>query len=143
MRAWIVSPTRRWRRCSTPSVAWSGREFLIERFDDSIRHAARGAAVVRATGQGQFAPLILSGQAMSATARGELSVATALLEEAMETAEVAANDYLTSAVLTARALVAAATGDLDGARRAAEQSVALVAVAERGHCPRWPARGSP
>ena len=114
-------------------LVWA--EFLIERFEDSIRHAARGAAVVRATGQGQFAPLILSGQAMSATARGELSVATALVEEALETAEVAANDYLTSAVLTSSALVAAATGDLDGARRAAERSVALVAVAERGHLP--------
>ena len=65
-------------------LVWA--EFLIERFDDSIRHAARGAAVVRATGQGQFAPLILSGQAMSATARGDLSAATALLEEALETA---------------------------------------------------------
>ena len=110
-------------------LAWA--EFLIERFDDSIRHAARGAAVVRATGQGQFAPLILSGQAMSATARGDLSAATALLEEALEMAAVAANDYLTSAVLTATAHVVAATGDLDGARRAAEQSVARVTGA--GH----------
>ncbi len=114
-------------------LAWA--EFLIERFDDSIRHAARGAAVVRATGQGQFAPLILSGQAMSATARGDLSAATALLEEAMEMATIAANDYLTSAVLTSVAHVVTATGDIESARRAAEQSVALVTVAERGHLP--------
>ena len=105
-------------------LVWA--EFLIERFDDSIRHATRGAAVVRATGQGQFAPLILSGQAMSLTARGELAAATAALDDAMEAATVAANDYLTSAVLTSSAHVATATGDLDGARRAAEQSVARV-----------------
>ena len=49
----------------------------------------------------------------------------------MEAAAVAANDYLTSAVLTATAHVVAATGDLDGARRAAEQSVARVTGA--GH----------
>ena len=69
------------------------------------------------------------------TARGDLPVAMVTLEEAMEMAAVAANDYLTSAVLIAAAHVATATGDLDGARRAAEQSVTLVAVAERGHLP--------
>jgi len=110
-------------------LVWA--EFLTERYDDSIRHATRGAAVVRATGQGQFAPLILSGQAMSLTARGDLAATTAALDDAMEAATVAANDYLTSAVLTTRAHVAAATGDLDGARRAAEQSVERVTGA--GH----------
>ncbi len=110
-------------------LVWA--EFLIERFDDSIRHATRGAAVVRATGQGQFAPLILSGQAMSLTARGDLAATTAALDDALEAATVAANDYLTSAVLTARAHVATASGDLDGARRASEQSVERVTGA--GH----------
>ena len=53
------SPTTR-SRCHLDAVsrlAWA--EYFIERFDDSIRHAARGVAVARATGQGQFAPLIL------------------------------------------------------------------------------------
>ena len=112
-------------------LAWA--EYLIERFDDSIRHAARGVAVARATGQGQFAPLILGAQALSTTIRGDLSAATALQEEAIETAELAANDYVTSAVLTATANIAMATGDLDRARRAAERSVACVADLEGGH----------
>ena len=38
-------------------LAWA--EFLIERYDDAIRHAARGVAVARATGQDQFVPLIV------------------------------------------------------------------------------------
>ena len=112
-------------------LAWA--EYLIERFDDSIRHAARGVAVARATGQGQFAQLILSAQALSTTIRGDLSAATALQEEAIETAELAANDYLTSGVLTATANIAMATGDLERARRAAERSVACVADVEGGH----------
>ena len=116
---------------SVSRLAWA--EYLIERFDDSIRHAARGVAVARATGQGQFAQLILSAQALSTTIRGDLSAATALQEEAVETAEVAANDYLTSGVLTASANIAMATGDLEGARRAAERSVACVADVEGGH----------
>ena len=112
-------------------LAWA--EYLIERFDDSIRHAARGVAVARATGQGQFAQLILSAQALSTAIRGDLSAATALQEEAIETAELAANDYLTSGVLTATANIAMATGDLDRARRAAERSADCVADVEGGH----------
>jgi ATP/maltotriose-dependent transcriptional regulator MalT len=116
---------------SVSRLAWA--EYLIERFDDSIRHAARGVAVARATGQGQFAQLILSAQALSATVRGDLSAAVALQEEAIETAELAGNDYLTSGVLTATANIAMATGDLERARRAAERSVACVAGVEGGH----------
>ena len=116
---------------SVSRLAWA--EYLIERFDDSIRHAARGAAVARATGQGQFAQLILSAQGLSTAIRGDLSAATALQEEAIETAELAANDYLTSGVLTATANIAMATGDLERARRVAERSVACVADLEGGH----------
>ncbi len=112
-------------------LAWA--EYLIERFDDSIRHAARGVAVARATGQGQFAQLILTAQALSTATRGDLSAATALQEEAIETAELAANDYLTSGVLTASANIAVVAGDLDASRRAAERSVDCVADAEGGH----------
>jgi len=116
---------------SVSRLAWA--EYLIERFDDSIRHAARGVTVARATGQGQFAQLILTAQALSTMIRGDLTAATALQEEAIETAELAANDYLTSGVLTATANIAAVTGDLDRARRAAERSVDCVADVEGGH----------
>ena len=58
--------------------------------------------------------------------RGDLAAAAALQEEALETAEVAANDYVMCWVLTIVAHVAMATGDLDDARRAAERAVALV-----------------
>ncbi len=111
-------------------LAWA--EYLAERFDDSVRHAARGVAVARATGQGQFSPLILCAQALSTSIRGDLTAATALHEEAIEIAELAGNDYVTSAALTASAHSAMATGDLDGARRAAERAVACVGV-EGGH----------
>ena len=112
-------------------LAWA--EYLIERYDDSIRHAARGVAVSRATGQGQFTPLLLGAQALSTTIRGDLSAATALHEEATETAALAANDYVASGILTAAAHVATATGDFDRARRSAEQGVARVAGVDSGH----------
>ena len=105
-------------------LAWS--EFLIERHDDAIRHAARGVAVARATGQDQLVPMIIGAQALSLVRRGELAAAAALQDEALETAYVAANDYVTSWVLTIAAHVYAERGELDDARRAAERAVDLV-----------------
>ena len=105
-------------------LAWS--EFLIERYDDAIRHAARGVAVARSTGQEQFGPLIVGAQALSSARRGDLAAAAALQEEALETAEVAANAYVMCWVLTISAHVAMETGDLDDARRAAGRAVDLM-----------------
>ena len=49
-------------------LSWS--EFMIERHDDAIRHATRGVAVARNTGQSQFGPLIAGAQALSSARRG-------------------------------------------------------------------------
>src|SRR5918995_2139598 len=112
-------------------LAWS--EFMIERDEDAIRHAARGVSVARATGQGQFLPLNLSTQALSTMRRGDLAAAAALQDEALETAEVAANGYVMCWVLTITAHVCMARGDLDEARRSAER--ALVHASGDGHVP--------
>ena len=111
-------------------LTWA--EHLTERFDDSIRHATRGITVARATGQSQFVPLIIGAQALSTMSQGDLSAAVALQDEAIEAAEVAANDYVTCSVLTTAATVAMPTGDLEQARRAAEQAVACLKGAESG-----------
>ena len=105
-------------------LAWA--EFLGERYVDAARHAARGVAVARATGQDQFVPLLAGVHSLSAMRSGDLVAAAALCEEALETAEVTANDYVTSWVLTIVAHVRMAEGDLEAARRAAERAVALV-----------------
>ena len=114
-------------------LAWS--EFLIERDDDAIRHAVRGASVARTTGQEQFLPLNLSTQALSTMRRGDLAAAAAIQDEALEAAEVAANAYVMCWVLTITAHVCMASGDLDDARRAAERAVALVHALGDGHIP--------
>ncbi len=111
-------------------LAWG--EFFIERFDASARHAARGLAIAGATGQGQFVPLLAGAQALSLMMRGELAAAGRLMDEAIEAAELAANDYVMSAVLITTANVAMPTGDLERVRRAAEGSVACVKGVESG-----------
>jgi DNA-binding CsgD family transcriptional regulator len=104
-------------------LAWS--ENLIEADDDAIRHANRGIGVARATGQDQFVPMLAGALALSLVRKGELGAATAACDEALETAELAANDYVTSWALTTSAHVAAAAGDLERSRRDAERATAL------------------
>ena len=105
-------------------LAWS--EHMIERDEDSIRHAARGIAVARATGRDQFVPILSSALAVSLVRNGEPAKAAAVLDEALEAAELAANGYVTSWVLTTAAHVAEAAGDLEGSRHAAERATLLV-----------------
>ena len=109
---------------SVNRLVWA--EFLFERYEDADRHATRGVAVARATGQDQFVPMIAGAQALSAMRRGDLAAASALQDDALETAEVAANGYVTSWVLTIAAHVCTARGDLEGALRAAERAAGLV-----------------
>jgi DNA-binding NarL/FixJ family response regulator len=107
-------------------LAWA--EHLIERFGDAIRHGERGAAVARATGQGQFLPLVIGAQALSTASRGDLEAAATLMDEAIEAAALAANDYVSCSVLTTAATIAVPVGDLDAVRRLAERAVACVAA---------------
>jgi ATP/maltotriose-dependent transcriptional regulator MalT len=111
-------------------LAWA--EYMIERYDDSIRHVERGVTVARATGRGQFLPLIIGAQALSEMSRGELAKAAALQDEAVEAAELAANDYVSTSALTVAATVATPAGDLEAVRRFAEAAVACVEGVEGG-----------
>ncbi len=100
----------------------------LQRFEDAISHAERGMRVARRTGQDRFAPLMLSAQALGQMFLGSLPAATESATEALETARIASNDYVTCSVLTASCHVALAAGDLELARRHADESVERVEV---------------
>ena len=114
-------------------LVWA--EFLIERHQDSIRHAQRGVVIARLTGRNRFVPMILQGQAYSTMMLGQLSAASELQDDALENAELAANGYITCSVLTMLGSLAMQRGDHDAALRAGERSVALVQAAEGGRIP--------
>ena len=114
-------------------LVWA--EFLIERHQDSIRHAQRGVAIARMTGRNRFVPMILQAQAYSTMVLGQLLAAAELLEDALENAELAANGYVTCSVLTTMGTIAMQRGDHDGALRAGERSVALIQASEGGRIP--------
>ena len=111
-------------------LAWA--ECFVERYAASARHAARGVEVARATGHGQLVPIIIGAHALSTMTGGHLGAAAALMDEAVEAAELSANDYVTHAVLATAANVARSSGELERARQAAEQSLACVDAADRG-----------
>ncbi len=106
-------------------LAWS--EHLIERDGDAIRHAARGIAIAQHTGQDQFVPILAGAQALSTLRQGALSRALAIQDDALETAEVTANGYVTAWVLATSVHLALVQGDDAAAERAAERAVTLVA----------------
>ena len=101
-------------------------EFLCERYDDVIRHTERGLAVSRASGQGQFVVPMMVGLAHALETRGRLAEALDTVEGAVEAARLSGNRQVLSWALVGEGWVAAITGDLERAGRAAEEAVALL-----------------
>jgi DNA-binding NarL/FixJ family response regulator len=101
-------------------------ELLCERFDDVIRHTERGVAVSRASGQGQFVVPMMVGLTHALETRGRLAEAKDTVEGAVEAGRLSGNRQVLSWALVGEGWVAAITGDLERAGRAAEEAVALL-----------------
>ena len=101
-------------------------ELLCERFDDLIRHTERGLAVSRAAGQGQFVVPMMVGLAHALETRGRLAEALDTIEGAVEAARLSGNRQILSWALVGEGWVAAITGDVERAARAADEAVALL-----------------
>ena len=101
-------------------------ELLCERYDDLIRHTERGLAVSRASGQGQFVVPMMVGLAHALEVRGRLDEALDTVEGAVEAGRLSGNRQVLSWALVGEGWVAAVTGDVERAGRAAEEAVALL-----------------
>ena len=101
-------------------------EFLCERYDDVIRHAERGIAVSRASGQGQFIVPMMVGLAHALETRGRLAEALDTVEGAVEAARLSGNRQVLSWALVGEGWIAASTGDLERGQAAAEEAVTLL-----------------
>ena len=101
-------------------------EFLCERYEDAIVHTQRGLDVSRATGQGQFVVPMMVGLAHALEVRGRLDEALDMVEGAVEAARLSGNRQILSWALVGEGWVAAMTGDLERAGRAADEAVALL-----------------
>ena len=101
-------------------------EHFCERYDDAIRHLQRGIAVSRSAGQGQFVVPMMIGLAHALEMRGRLDEASDTAEAAVESARLGRNRQMVGWALVAEAWTAAARGDVERARAAAEEAVALL-----------------
>ena len=101
-------------------------ELLCERFDDVIRHTERGVAVSRASGQGQFVVPMMVGLMHALETRGRLDEAREIVEGAVEAGRLSGNRQVLSWALVGEGWLAAITGDVERAARAAQEAVALL-----------------
>jgi DNA-binding CsgD family transcriptional regulator len=101
-------------------------EFLCERYEDAIVHHQRGLRISRASGQGQFVVPMMVGLAHALEVRGRLDEALDMVEGAVEAARLSGNRQILSWALVGEGWVAATTGDLELAGRAADEAVTLL-----------------
>jgi DNA-binding NarL/FixJ family response regulator len=101
-------------------------EFLCERYEETIVHMQRGLAISRASGQGQFVVPMMVGLAHALEVRGRIDEALDLVEGAVEAARLSNNRQVLSWALVGEGWVAAMTGDIELAGRAADEAVTLL-----------------
>jgi ATP/maltotriose-dependent transcriptional regulator MalT len=88
-------------------------ELFFERFEDAVRHADRGLAIARSTGQGQYFVLTLAARAVALLRLGRLEEASRTASEAVASARATGHAQVLAHALTVQAYVETASGDLD------------------------------
>jgi DNA-binding CsgD family transcriptional regulator/tetratricopeptide (TPR) repeat protein len=101
----------------------SAADLYLHRYDDATRHADRGLAIARATGQAEVAPFLIPALVTVLHTTGRVAEAAELLDEAVEAARLSRNVEALGWNLLSRAYVAVAAGDLELALSAAQESV--------------------
>jgi DNA-binding CsgD family transcriptional regulator len=101
-------------------------EYFCERYEDAARHLRRGIALARKVGQGQFVVSMMVGLAQALERLGRLREAQNTAEAAVEASRLSGNRQAVGFALVAEAWTAAELGDVDHARSAADEAVALL-----------------
>lgn len=93
----------------------SGAAFYLDRFGDGVLHARRGLGLVRATGQGDFFPMMTQALGNSMFSIGRLDEAAQLLDAAVESARLSGSRVPLAWGLLNRAYTSVLAGDPDEA----------------------------
>jgi DNA-binding CsgD family transcriptional regulator len=100
-------------------------EHFIGRFHESLVRFERGITISQATGQGQFLLQLREGQANNLARLGRLDEAIAVSEQSIESARLSGSVQGLSWVLGGMCLWQTYAGNLEAAREAGEESIAL------------------
>ncbi len=98
-------------------------ELYLDRFADAGRHAERGLAIAQATGQAEVSPFLIPVLGTVLQMLGSLDEAVRVLDEASEAARLSGNVQALAWNLLNHANAALYVGDLETARRVAQESV--------------------
>jgi DNA-binding NarL/FixJ family response regulator len=98
-------------------------ELYLHRYRDAAAHAERGLAVGRATGQGDFSPVLIPVLSAVKHMTGHVAESAALLDGAVEPARLSGNVQALGWILLSRSFTAVTAGDLELALDAAQESV--------------------
>jgi ATP/maltotriose-dependent transcriptional regulator MalT len=109
-----------------------GADVWLDRYPAATRHARRALEICRRTGQGEQFPLFVQMLGVSLWVQGKPLEAEELLDGAVESARLSDNVQNLAWTLFNRGFASIATGDLDVALAAAEESVELEEAMEPG-----------
>ncbi len=107
-------------------------EMYLDHFAAAGGHAARALRIGRATGQGDFFPLLFPMLGTSLWIQGRLAESAEVFDGAVEGARLLENAEGLAWNLLNRSLAALAAGDLDTARATAQESVDLARDLDEG-----------
>jgi predicted ATPase/DNA-binding CsgD family transcriptional regulator len=110
----------------------TGADVWLDRYPAATRHARRALEICRRTGQGEQFPLFVQMLGVSLWVQGRPLEAEELLDGAVEAARLSDNVQNLAWTLFNRGFAALATGNLDVALAAAEESVELEEAMEPG-----------
>jgi DNA-binding NarL/FixJ family response regulator len=105
----------------------SGAGIYLEQFEEVSIHARRGIAIARAQGQDDIFPMLYPCLGTAAWVGGRLAESAEVFETALEASRLTGNVQSLAWTLVNLALSVLMAGDVDRARRCAEEAVGLTA----------------
>ena len=122
------------------AVAWlAPADFYLDRYAEGIRHAERGLAVARATGQSDFFPGLIQALANLLFQSGRPAEASQLLDEVAQAARLSRNKVGLAWSLLNRSFSATSAGEIEDALRTGEEAVRLTAEMSNSPVAAWAA----
>jgi DNA-binding CsgD family transcriptional regulator len=120
------------------AAAWlTPCEFYLDMYAQGIAHAERGLAVARATGQGEFFPMLVQALANMLFASGRPRESAELLDGAVESSRLSDNPVGLAWSLLNRSFCAVCAGEPEEAIRTGSEAVALTEGLEDSPVGAW------
>jgi ATP/maltotriose-dependent transcriptional regulator MalT len=117
----------------------AGADFYLCHYEDGLRHARRGLAIARSTGQGELFPILIQVLGNLLFTTGRVAEAVELLDGALESARTSGSVPSVVWTLLNRGYAAYHAGDVETALRCGEEGAALLPESDGSAIAVWSA----